>query len=115
MGYAIKILILVFIFTASQAYGACGVVDDTTWLAASHSDEDVQACIDGASDGDTINVPEGDSAETWNTQVDVNKAISLIGPGKDDLIISCDVADQIQGNRADVCIMLMFQAGLWLG
>jgi hypothetical protein len=48
----------------------------------------VAACVAGSTAGDTINVTAGDGSETWTSAVTVDKAVNIIGPGKDNLTIS---------------------------
>lgn len=53
------------------------------------SQTEVQNAIDSASDGDTVNVPAGNS--TWVSSVNINKEITLQGAGIDQTNIICHV------------------------
>jgi len=57
------------------------IVDDDVGSWASH--QDIQSAIDGASDGDTIEVNNG----TYNENVIVNKSVTIIGNGSMDTIV----------------------------
>jgi hypothetical protein len=59
--------------------------------AVSHSYADVAAAIVAASAGDIVIVPAGDGTETWSTQLVIDKAITLQGPGKALLTITSGV------------------------
>ncbi|MGO9138327.1 MAG: CFI-box-CTERM domain-containing protein [Syntrophales bacterium] len=69
-----KILMMIFCFLISCSIGYAG-----THTAASCAQPDVQAAINAASSGDTVIIPAGSC--TWNTQVNVNKAITVKGAG----------------------------------
>ncbi|MDD4601232.1 MAG: hypothetical protein PHQ46_09290 [Negativicutes bacterium] len=66
-----------------NVYGACeGTSPDLH--AASANYDDVKACYDMATHGDTINIPacaEGDCI--WSTTLEMNKDVKLIGAGKE--------------------------------
>jgi hypothetical protein len=65
----IPLLLLLFLFSPSQAHGACSG-GSPTWTAASPSSTDVAACLSQTLHcGDTIIVPAGSA--TWATQVTV--------------------------------------------
>ena len=53
--------------------------------AASCSQSDVQAAINSASNGDTVQIPAGTC--TWNTQIRITKGITLQGAGAGNTII----------------------------
>jgi peptidoglycan hydrolase-like protein with peptidoglycan-binding domain len=55
------------------------VVSGSIVTAASCSQSDVQAAINAASTGSTVNVPAGNC--TWSTSANVTKALSIIGAG----------------------------------
>lgn len=89
-----KIFFLVIFFGSFLAWqnadAACSG-SSPEWTAADCSDTEVAACVLAASDGDTINVPEGSA--TWDTQIIIpsNKAIWLKGAGSDRTIITVGI------------------------
>ena len=91
------ILMIVPLPLQSQASAACSGARPS-WLAASPDEADVQSCINVAVNGDTIRVRAG--AATWATSVSwTNKAISVIGAGIDQTVIT------LNNNTAFVVIM----------
>lgn len=68
-------LLLVLILPV-WAYAACSG-SSPNWTAADASQAEVKACYDGATAGDTINVPSGSA--TWTEKLTITKAITLIG------------------------------------
>jgi hypothetical protein len=59
------------------SHGACSG-SSPSWVAASPSAADVQACIDAAQTGDTVNIPSGTA--TWSSVVTIsNKGLTLSG------------------------------------
>jgi hypothetical protein len=87
------ITIVVFIPSFVFATGTCnsgGVTGTSPYTADSNSVADIQGCHNGASDGDTINVPSGTGTVTWSSQLAITKKIALIGPGYSSLTITSD-------------------------
>jgi hypothetical protein len=81
----ILVFLIIFIF-----FGILGLVKTSlaaTIQANSCSQEDVQAAINSASDGDTVLVPSGDC--TWSSRVSIpdNKKLKIQGAGKTSTII----------------------------
>jgi hypothetical protein len=101
---AYKLIAILLCFIAVPAFA-------DTHVAASHSDTDVQAAIDAASDGDTVTIPAGDGGVTWDDQVDLDKAVTLQGPGTGSLTIDCAVADENGGDRTDACLDIDVSTG----
>jgi hypothetical protein len=89
MNKLIKFLVMILVLCSC----ICIIeINADTHTAASCSQADVQAAIDAASDGDTVEVPAGTS--TWTTTTSLTpavtldkKAITLIGAGIDKTII----------------------------
>jgi len=81
----ILILILLLLLIPSIIYAAC-TGSSPTWTSTPDYTS-VDSCVSGATAGDTINVTAGDGTEDWGTTLTVTKGVSLIGPGKTNLII----------------------------
>lgn len=73
------LLSVLMIFAPTISWAACGG-SSPTWTAADCSYAEVKACHDGATAGDTINVPAC-SETTWATTLTITKGILLIGAG----------------------------------
>jgi len=72
--------VLVGLFFCSPSFAACSG-GSPTWRAASAAQADVQACVTGASNGDTILVPAG--IVSYSTAVDIpaSKCVTINGQG----------------------------------
>ena len=84
----IRVIIVVIAYCVLPvlSHAACGG-SSPSLTAVSCEESDIQDCIDGSSDGDTINVPSGSC--TWTTAVDIDQGITLSGPST---TIDCNVA-----------------------
>ena len=65
------------------------IVSAATINADSCSQADVQAAINSAQDGDSVNVPPGEC--TWTSHITINKEIAVIGAG---LTINGETSDK---------------------
>lgn len=77
-----------------------GFVCGATINAASCSQGDVQAAIDSASDGDTVNVPAGSCSWTSSVVIPNSKGIEIIGAGMGQtaIILNTNTAINIRGS-----------------
>lgn len=90
----IALIVLILFPVLLHAYGTCGTSagcpttsGQTKWTAASTSYADVNYCVNTcAARGDTVNVPAGSA--TWSSQLSLTKAISLVGAGAANTIIT---------------------------
>ena len=108
------VLVILFVLYSNTIFAACGG-SSPDLIPASHSDNDIQDCLDIAIDGDTITVPAGDGTETWDSGLNITKAITLQGPGKANLTIDCDTgATLYDSSRATLCVDVDVSTGtLW--
>jgi len=79
------ILVIVTIFCIQQVSAA-------TISAASCSQTDVQAAIDSAIDGDSVNIPAGSCIWTDSVNI-IDKDVSIVGAGQGTTIITYDGSD----------------------
>ena len=84
-----------------------------TYPGAAPCDTTLQACIDGSSDGDVINILAG----TYNNSVTLNKAVSLIGANSSTTILSALASQRVMTvtgasiNNSTIISGLMFTGG----
>jgi len=69
-------------FLACKNVEAACTGSSPTWTAADNTVAEIQACINGATAGDTINVPEGAGSVEWTSYININKSVKIIGPGQ---------------------------------
>ena len=98
-----KIILFIFssLLISTSAYaGYSG--ESPTWQSTPDKSS-IEACINAAESGDTINVSAGDGTEIWNDDVELTKSLNLIGPGKSNLIITANSgAFEIHNNASRV-------------
>lgn len=71
-----------------------------TIVAKSPSQADVQAAVNSAGEGDTVTVPAGSA--TWSSTVTItNKAVSVLGAGMGNTIITCNNMNAFNVNGVD--------------
>lgn len=86
----IKIIIsFIMIFLPIHAWAACTGSSPTWTCTYDTSSADIQTCINGATNGDTINITAGTT--TWTSQITITKSLNLIGAG-----IASTIIDQTQ-------------------
>ncbi|MEN6321070.1 MAG: hypothetical protein ABFD82_20245, partial [Syntrophaceae bacterium] len=81
------IIIVVFLLMPLKLYAACSG-SSPNWTAADCSNTEIQACINGATSGDTVYVPAGTCTWTGAVTIPETKTIKLIGAGSSSTIIS---------------------------
>jgi hypothetical protein len=81
-----KLFAFLFLLSLPSSLQAACTGESPTWTAADASYAEVKACYDGATAGDTINVPAGSA--TWSSQLAITKSIYLIGAGAASLTIT---------------------------
>jgi hypothetical protein len=80
------ITFILFLLLCRGAYAACSG-SSPNWTAADTSLAEVTACFNAASNGDTINIPEGES--TWASALQVgSKSVTFQGAGAGKTILS---------------------------
>ncbi|MEN6321009.1 MAG: hypothetical protein ABFD82_19915, partial [Syntrophaceae bacterium] len=79
--------IMYLFFFTSVGYAACSG-SSPNWTAADCSNTEIQACINGATSGDTVYVPAGTCTWTGAVTIPETKTIKLIGAGSSSTIIS---------------------------
>jgi hypothetical protein len=97
--FAAITLVLCFLAMSSMLYAAC-TGSSPTWTSTPDY-ESVNACIQGASENDTVYVTSGDGSEIWSSVLNIPRTINLVGPGRDSLVITLGVSSSTYAIRAN--------------
>ena len=102
MQLIIRTIIILLLLQSSAWAGYSG--SSPTW-ATTPDYASVSDCVAAASSGDTIQVTAGDGSEAWPSQLTINKAVSIVGPGASNLTITSGYTGT--GNRIDASYYLI--------
>jgi len=80
-------LVLFLIFSSAGVIEAACTGSSPSWTSTP-DDTSINSCVSSASRGDTINVTAGGGTVAWANALSLTRGVSLIGPGRDRLIVS---------------------------
>jgi hypothetical protein len=79
--------LFIMIFSFVEVIEAACTGSSPTWTSTPDF-ASVNSCVSSASRGDMINVTAGVGTVTWTSTLNLTKGVSLIGPGRDSLVVT---------------------------
>ena len=85
------LLLSLFILFPSYLWAACQGASPNWTVAAPYDSNDVQECVNSASNGDTITIPVAAGSKTWSGTVVIptSKGVTIIGETVDPSTVGC--------------------------